>query len=159
MPSPQPPTTISRRDFRAPPIGKRQVPDLPARGRQLIDLMTFGPDDGSSPPMTIHEAAAHMGITLKFARSYFRHHGARRYYMQLLQEMQDSERARNLHTVVGIRDDASLKETAAGQKVRLEAVRHLDGEKQGGAGVTVNLGIGVQVTPGYVIDLSEPGES
>ncbi len=143
MPSPRPQRQISAHAF--PPAARRSA-DLPPRARQLIELMVW---EG----ITRDEAAARMGIARDTGRRYHDKPGARRYFMALLDELRDSERARNFHSAKGIRDDGEMKKSAAGGRVRIEAMRYMDGETAGG--VTVNVGVTTNIQPGYVVDVGE----
>jgi hypothetical protein len=109
-----------------------------------------------SGPLPMEQAAAIMGIKIPTARDYFRRPGAVAYYDQLVTDMRTGERARNVHAAIGIRDDAGMKASAAGHRVRIEAMRYIDGEPANG-GVNVNVGIVNQVSPGYVIDVGSIG--
>jgi hypothetical protein len=146
MPSPRPPRTITRRDFRAPAIGKRKVQDIPPRARQLIELMTW-------ENLRLDEAAARMGIKSSTARQYHALPGSRRYYLQILDRMRESELARNLHTAVEIRDDGTMKASAAGNRARIESMRFLEHRDQ--ASVTFNANIGINNVPGYQVGISQ----
>jgi hypothetical protein len=152
MPSPRPPRPITRRHFRG--AGGRKAVPLPPRARQLIELMVIG--HRGSGPLPMEQAAAIMGIKIPTARDYFRRPGAVAYYDQLVTDMRTGERARNVRVAIDIRDDRAMSESAAGNRVRLEAARYIDGEPANG-GVTVNVGINNQVSPGYVIDVSSVG--
>ena len=149
MPSPRPKPSLGLRDFRRPALGKK-APDIPPRAKQLIELMTVGPADGSAPPMTLDQAAVRMGIKRSTAAYYFRLPGARSFYLQILQDLREGERVQNLHAAVGIRDDDEMKKTAAGNRVRLEAVRFLE-NRDGGITINNTVGVGVNLTPGYQV--------
>lgn len=75
-----------------------------------------------------------------------------------MEVLRDSERARNIHLAVSIRDAGmDVAANAAAKKVALEAARYLDGESpHGGAGASVNVTVNTVV--GYVMDLREDGE-
>lgn len=61
--------------------------------------------------------------------------------------MRDGDRFRNIQRAQQLRDEGKS------ERVQLEAARFLNGEAMGSSGVQVN--VGVQVSPGYVIDLRE----
>ncbi len=46
-----------------------------------------------------------------------------------------------------------MKKSAAGGRVRFEAMRYMDGATAGG--VTVNVGVTANIQPGYVVDVGE----
>jgi hypothetical protein len=76
--------------------------------------------------------------------------------------MKASERPRSLATLVEIRDDTS-DPSAAARKVRLAAATTPLGEdgdgKRGGTNVNVNVDVGVQIRPGYMVRLPPQPES
>jgi hypothetical protein len=113
-------------------------------------------------PLTLEQAAKFVGYRTKRARSYldnlpeFATH--RR---QLLDGKRKAELARNLATLIEIRDDRG-ENLAADRTVRVRAVAAIEGVDQR-ASVTVNVNQQTNVasiTPGYVIRLpasrSEP---
>ena len=72
--------------------------------------------------------------------------------------MRIGERPGSIRAIAGIRDDKGLQDSAAGQKVRMQAGQVLMEDPAEKRGISVNVGVGVGVnlpTPGYVIDLSE----
>jgi len=145
MPTVIAPNPISLSTFEnRPALGKRRVA-LPPRVAQQIELMIFGDVDANLAPMSLREAARHMGISERTARKYLRHSGGRAHYLACLALLRDSERARNLHTAIDIRDDPEMKKSAAGNRARIEAARFLEGEPEGDR--RVNPGA-VPVTPG-----------
>jgi len=92
-------------------------------------------------------AAQRVGLTDHSMYQAFRQPAVVQHYNEQLQVLRTSERARNLHTGIELRDKSES------DKVRLDAAKYLDGNEK--SGVTVNVGVGVNVsTPGYVIDLS-----
>jgi hypothetical protein len=80
-----------------------------------------------------------MGIKSDTARQYHALPGSRRYYLQILDRIRESELARNLHTAVEIREDQKLKLSAAGARARIESMRFLEHRDQ--ASVTFNANI------------------
>jgi hypothetical protein len=100
-------------------------------------------------------AATQMSIGQNTARTYRGYPAFKGYYLNCLAEIRDGERDRNLMTAVEIRDDETMKRSAAGGRVRIEAARFIEG-RDGGIDVNVNvgLGIGVNVEPGYMVDVS-----
>ena len=147
MPTSRPPNQISLSTFRTrPPVGKHKV-TLPRRVKQLIELMVWGDPAADLAPMSVTEAARHMKISNATANGYLRHAGGRAHYLACLAQLRDSERARNLHTAIGIRDDSEMKKSAAGNRVRLESARFLEGEPDDRRNTTS----GTVTMPGVVI--------
>ncbi|WWT39895.1 hypothetical protein [Microcystis phage Mwe-JY08] len=104
---------------------------------------------------TIKDAAKAGNMTVMRAKLCLRDPVVRKAYMRQLEDLRESERARNIHAAIKIRDAAfDDGATAATKKVALDAARYLDGDTGGSGGTTVN----VNVTPGYVIDLSGAAE-
>lgn len=80
----------------------------------------------------------------------------RKQFFREIEELRESERARNILLAVSIRDDGMATDaTAASKKVALEAARYLDGGSESG-GITINGG--QNVIAGYVINLDGPSE-
>ncbi|MGQ4274960.1 hypothetical protein [Terrihabitans sp. B22-R8] len=106
--------------------------------------MAIGTLDGEKGPMNVREAAAHMGIAVSTALKYAAHPLAKQHYNRVLQEMRDGERGKNIRRLAQIRDqDANL--TAAVQAIKgLEPAAEV-------ARTQVSIGVGVQVTAGYVL--------
>lgn len=121
----------------------RSAGGLSDRVREAIDLMVW-------QAMKRPEAAAQAGIADNTLRQAFGKPAVMAYYNRAVEVLRAGERARNIHTAVEVRDDPSLRGTAAGGKARLDAAKWLHGE-DGAGGVTVNVGVGLQVTPGYVV--------
>ena len=152
MPSPRPKAPLGLRDFGFPRPKRRPAAPIPPRAATLIRLMVYGPDDAASPPMTLTEAAVHMGIKRSTAAHYFRHPAARAEYLRLVRDLREAEQARNLHAATSIRDDDQMKASAAGNRARVEAMRfieHDSDDKRGG--VHINVGVAVQSQPGYIV--------
>jgi hypothetical protein len=108
-------------------------------------------------PLTLEQAAKFVGYRLKRARAHldtlpeFSTH--RR---QLLDGKRKAEMARNLETLIRIRDDEG-ENLAADRTVRIKAVQAIEGT-DGKASVTVNVHQQTNVaaiTPGYVIRLGK----
>lgn len=131
-----------------PPLHpKRRLVDLP-KVRDLIERMIF---EGEN----IRTAAQTVGLRVRRARQLFLDPDVVKLYQKRMQDLRANEGARNIHAAIAIRDAAFKPEaTAAERKVALDAARYLDGDTGGSGGTTVN----VNVTPGYVIDLSGVAE-
>ncbi|MCW2315111.1 hypothetical protein M2322_000631 [Rhodoblastus acidophilus] len=153
------------------PAGERravpadQLTTLSDDFKAIIELMTYGLDepgtiDGerfeAGQPLTLTQAARAVGVRLRRAREVaatdlFQHALSRE-----VEALRRSERARNLKTLVKIRDDPGLG-LAADRAVRIKAVQAIDGRPGAGAptvNVQVNNGCDQrQVRAGYVIRL------
>lgn len=128
---------------------RKRPPTMPRRAKELVELMAFGAPDGSAGPMDLDQAARHMGIAVGTAANYLRHPLARQHYMQQMQVLRDGTRARNLQRAKEIRDQ-SENLTAA-----VAALKWLEPADEAR---NLNINVGVQVSAGYVIDLTEPGD-
>jgi hypothetical protein len=124
---------------------KRPKPPLPPRARELCELMT-------GEGLGLQQCADRMRIKLNTARTYYRLPVFNAYRLQCLAEIRNAEEAKSLHVAIGIRDKSAKKPSAAHGRVAIEAMRYIDGEKAGG--VTVNVGVGVSVQPGYLVDVT-----
>ena len=103
----------------------------------------------------IKQAAKDCRMTPWRAKLILRDPVVRKEFFRGLEDLRESQRARNIHAAMKIRDAAFDDDaTAATKKVALDAARYLDGDTGGSGGTTVN----VNVTPGYVIDLSGAAE-
>ena len=78
------------------------------------------------------------------------------YFHAQMKALRVGERPQNVRALVAIRDDASLKGSAAGARARVAAVAQLEVDPDVRAGINVNINSTVNVTEraGYVIDLS-----
>lgn len=145
------PRALTRARRKRPP-GKRN--GLTPRVRKAIEHLVFGLDD-HKPAETLKEAAEAAGITDRALRAAFLKPAVLAHYRQECKALREGERARNIRVAAEIRDDGKLKQSAAGQKVRLDAARQLDQDLYD-QNAPINVGVQVNVeTPGYVIDLSE----
>ena len=119
--------------------------------KKLLNLMIEGEP--------LREAAKAAGMTHVRARMVLHDPAVRRAYFRGMEVLRESERARNIHLAVKLRDDGLANDaTAASKKVALEAARYLDGESASGGGVNVSVSVTNQVA-GYVVDLTEPGQA
>jgi hypothetical protein len=155
MPSPRPHRSLSLRswdgkDWRPK---RKGAADMPPRAKQLVELMVYGdPEKTGEGPLTFDAAMAAMGIGRRTANGYRNHPRARSYFLELCDRLREGEMPRNLHTAIGIRDDDKMALSAAGNRVRIEASRFIEG-RDGGVIINNNVGVGVNVTPGYMMDL------
>ncbi|PVE25419.1 hypothetical protein DC522_05860 [Microvirga sp. KLBC 81] len=138
-------------------MAKTELPKLNTPGRtvlaipkvrRFLDLMVEG--------QKLVDAADAVGLKRKRARLILRDPAVRKQFFQEIEELRESERARNILLAVSIRDEGMTADaTAASKKVALEAARYLDGDKEQG-GITINGG--QNVIAGYVINLDGPSE-
>lgn len=131
---------------------------------EIARLMVYGlPEDETllgKPikagwPLTLDQAAKFMGYRLKRARAYLDPNAEFRGYCgQLLKERRKAELARNLATLIDIRDDPG-EGLAADRTVRIKAVAAIEGT-EGKSAVVVNVNQQnntATISPGYVIKL------
>lgn len=132
---------------------KRAVGGLTPRIRTAIEALVFGIDGVPTSEVNQTRAALHAGLSPRALRAALLKPAVAAHYAAELKGLRDGERGRNLRTAIEIRDDARLRQSAAGQKVRLAAAAQLDGDLDGSKGVNVNVGVRLE-TPGYVIKLT-----
>jgi|HubBroStandDraft_2_1064218.scaffolds.fasta_scaffold590795_1 hypothetical protein len=106
---------------------------------------------GLPKPMTVEEAARAEGYRVKRARNYLADLPQFNAYRRaLLKERRESEQARNLATLIQIRDDPG-EGRAADRTVQLKAIQVMEGNDKGPA-VTVNVTqTSNNLVAGYVI--------
>ncbi len=126
---------------------------LTRRVRFALDLMVFGDDSGKR--FSKAEAAEAARLTPRALRAALNKPSVLAYYRSQVSALREGEAAQNIATIIEIRDSMTLKASPAGQRVRLQAASALMGEGGGGDGGGVRVAINV-ITPGYVIDLTEP---
>ena len=163
MPHVIPPSQISTATFAGNPPAKRGLV-LPPRPRELIEMMVWE-DLGAAGnnKLAVNLAAARMGITPKAAKRYLRHPMAKSYYLECIELFHLGERPRNLQAAVQIRDDPKMKQSAAGARARVEAMRFIQSddpthdrpESRTSSGHAVMPGIVVQVNVGMRPEVSD----
>jgi len=128
---------------------------LTPRIRKAVEFLVFGRPDDRGTNVTVDEAAAEVGLRPRAVREALLKPAVVQYHQQMVTALRNGEKAASFRAIADIRDDAKLKDTAAGQKVRLDAARTLAYEPVGNQ-IQVNTQVNVNgrtVTPGYVIDL------
>jgi hypothetical protein len=107
-------------------------------------------------PLTVRQAAAHMGIRLARARAIYDTVTMIRRVNQMLAERRNSEKARNLTVAVAIRDNEGAG-LAADRTAQLKAINVIEGNAARAiAAVQINntnQGAGPATVPGYIIRL------
>lgn len=150
------PDTLIKSRRRRDSVVKRSNAGLTRRIRAAVDNLVYGIGEKT---VTKAVAAEAVGLTSRAFRAALNKPAVLRYYREQVHALRNGESAANVRTAIEIRDDSKLKQTAAGQKVRLAAAAQLDGEPSGNRDrVNVNLAVGV-VIPGYVWDLREDDAS
>lgn len=147
------------------PRRKQPFKELNATSKLLAEYMVTGcPHDSlakrvgklGGEPLTLIEAGEVLGMRRRQARFISEQPVWHKYHASLLQAFREGHKAEALRTVVQVmRADGENK--AADRKVKLTAASMLLGDaiaQQGQTQVNVQVGVGVAVTPGYVIDLS-----
>ena len=149
-----PMTLPSSRGVRLPKRGrppkrqKKRLTGLSRRVRAAIDLMIFGGADGV--PMTRPRAAKAVGFSDTTLREALRNPLVVAHYNQVVGSLKNSEKARALHAIINLRDGAES------EQVQFRAARFIleDGQRaQNG------VNVGLNITPGYVIDLGHVDEA
>lgn len=127
-------------------------PGLTRVEAQIAYLMV----EGLPVPRSLEQAAKDCGYRVRRARSYLADLPAfNAYRRQLLDERRNAEAARNLSTLIEIRDDEG-DGSAADRTVRLKAIQVMEGANSKSPAVTVNVNQTSNVaaiSPGYVIRL------
>lgn len=147
------------------PRRKQPFKELNADAKLLADYMVNGcPHDSlakrvdklAGEPLTLIEAGQVLGMRRRQARFIAEQPVWHKYHAGLLQAFREGHKAEALRTVVQVMR-AEGEGKAADRKVRLTAAAMLAGDsiaQPNQTNVSVNVGVGVAVTPGYVIDLS-----
>lgn len=128
---------------------------LTPRIRQAVELMVFGKPEDRRANVTVEDAAASVGLTARTLREALLRPAVINFHQQMVTAMRSGEKAASVRVMAAIRDDASLRSTAAGQKVQLDAAKALAYEPAGHA-IQVNTQVNLSsqpLTPGYVLDL------
>ncbi|WP_119268368.1 hypothetical protein [Taklimakanibacter deserti] len=136
-----------RRDLQVRPPAPGAVRGLSPKVAEAIRLM-------AEQGMTRPEAAAAVGMKDDSLYRAFRAPIVRRHFHQLIDQVREAARPK------AVQELARLSTEAASEKIRMESSKYIDGahESRQPHGVTVNLGVGVQVQPGYIVDVSQHRE-
>ncbi|RVL05655.1 hypothetical protein [Sinorhizobium meliloti] len=129
---------------------------LTPRIKKAMELMVFGRPGDPRSNVSVDDAAAEVGLRPRAVREAMLKPAIMAYHQELVVAMRRGERATSFRVMAAIRDDATLRPTASGQKVQLEAAKALAYEPANHA-IQVNTQVNVNgqaVTPGYVIDLT-----
>ncbi|NRP19902.1 hypothetical protein LPJGGPFB_03160 [Ensifer adhaerens] len=133
---------------------------LTPRVRKAVELMVFGKEEDRRANVAIDDAASAVGLSARTLREALLKPAVMRFHQEMYAALRSGEKPASVRVMAAIRDDQSLRRTAAGQKVQLDAAKALAYEPVGHQvqiNTQVNLN-GQYVTPGYVIDLSESDE-
>lgn len=115
-----------------PKAGAGKAPmTLSRKVRDAIEVMVF---EGVDRPT----AAARVGLSDVTLRLAFSNPVVLAHHRERLEALRASERARNLHFAVRLRDD-TLLEGAAGAVARLKGAQFIEGQRDGGQSVNVNI--------------------
>lgn len=128
---------------------------LTPRIKKAIELMVFGRDEDRRANVSANEAAAEVGLKPRSLVEALRKPAVIQYHQEMYAALRAGEKPTSVRVMAAIRDDKTLRSTAAGQKVQLDAAKALAYEPVGHQ-VQVNTQVnmnGQVVTPGYVIDL------
>ena len=122
------------------PLKEPRAAGLSPRVKAAVEKMVF---EGLKRPA----AAEAVGLADATLRAALGAPLVLRYLTEQMEVLRTSVRPRALQRI------AELSDGAASEKVALDASKYLDSNGASSSGVTVNVGIGI--TPGYVIDLTE----
>lgn len=129
---------------------------LTRRVREAIDLLVFGTN--LEPKNRLEQAAESAGISARSLRAAMLKPSVDTYYKRQLHAYREGLKAVALNTVEDVMTDPKLMGNAAGAKVRVDAAK-LALNENAGSGVNVHVNTQVNVTPGYVIDLTAETET
>ena len=129
------------------PINKRLGNGLTKRSRLLVEQMVhFG--------LSVNHAAQATGMSARGARMALRRPGVMRFYQSELKLLRESEKPRSIIKMAELRDQKKSL------KVSFEAARELGKEPTGALVDNRSMFVGqVNITPGYVIDISKHAAS
>lgn len=113
--------------------------------KAAIRLMIWGGDDGM--PMKRQDAAKAAGLADVTLRQALSNPMVLKFYNAELEVLRTGERPRSIAKIAGLRD------SAASERIQLDAAKYLDGG-DGRGGVTVNVGVNANIAPGYMVDVS-----
>lgn len=128
---------------------------LTPRVRQAVELMVYGRPGDPRARVTLKEAAETVGISERTLKAATLKPAVMAFHQKIYEALRTGEKPASVRVMAAIRDDATLRTTAAGQKVQLDAAKALAYEPPSHQ-VQVNTQVNVDgrsVTPGYVIDL------
>jgi hypothetical protein len=155
------PPAVRRTLDPAKPVGltkvELEIARLTTHGK-VTSEMARGGNHVEGWPLTLEQAAKDMGYKVRRARTYLDGNplfNAER--SRLLKERRQSEDARNLATMIAIRDNEG-NGLAADRAVQLKAVQAIEGNDKAPA-VTVNVNQQnnvASISPGYVIRMPAP---
>lgn len=123
---------------------------LTPRVRQVVDAVV----DGTF--RSFQEACEGLGtLTWRAMRMALQKPQVLAYYKQQVRAYREAQLAANARTLAGIRDDPTLS-SAAGARARIAAIAELERPEvePNRPGINVNVGINVQSSPGYQIDVT-----
>lgn len=131
---------------RSGPPSKRTAPrsDGSPKVKRAIALMIWGDDSGL--PLKRQDAAKAAGLADVTLRQALANPMVMKHYREQLDVLRTGERPRSIAKIAALRDNAGS------ERVQLEAAKYLDTGDQA-RGVTVNVGVGVQVQPGYQVSI------
>jgi hypothetical protein len=109
---------------------------------KAIELMIF---EG----LTRNAAAERVGLKHNSLYKAFQAPHVRRFYREECDSFRENERSKNTHVAIEIRDDRTVP-----AKARIDSMKFLE-NKSDAPSMSINVGVGVAVTPGYIVDVGE----
>lgn len=129
------------------PINKRLGNGLTKRSRLLVEQMIFH-------GLSVNQAAQATGMSTRGARMALRRPGVMQFYRSELKLLRESEKPRSILKMAELRDQKKSL------KVSFEAAKELGKEPTGALVGNGSMFVGhVNITPGYVIDVSKHSAS
>lgn len=146
------PTALATTRHRQAMANRKRGTGVTPRIRKAVETLVFG-FEGMPPSeaVTMTAAAKHVGLSPRAFRMAFTKPAVMALFQEQINLLRTGERVANIRAAIEIRDDPTLKQSPAGQKVRLNAAKQLDAdlEKRPDA-PAVNINVR---SPGIVIRL------
>jgi hypothetical protein len=156
--SPNALSAARRREAKKPMSGRGS--GLTPRIKKAIEAYAHGIDADGNLLDSQEDVAAAAGISARALRAALLKPAVMAYYRDQCVLFREMKRAPALRVIAEMLDDATLKASPAGQKVRLTAAERIAFDTPN-TSVNVNVGVGVSVNgekAGYVIDLTPSRE-
>ncbi len=125
---------------------------LTPKVRKAIEILISA--DDLNPKNMNDDAAERAGISGRALKAALQKPSVRRFMNEQIEIYRDGLKAVAVRTIGDVMTDPMLKTTAAGARVRLDAAKTALIDNPG-SNVNVQVNTQVNITPGYVIDLTE----
>lgn len=129
---------------------------LTPKVRKAIEILICA--DDLDPKKANEQAAERAGISGRSLKAALDKPSVRKFYNQQIEIYREGLKAVAVRTIGDVMTDPMLKATAAGARVRLDAAKTALIDNPGAA-INLHVNTQVNVTPGYVIDLTEQAKA